>query len=64
MAKRKRVGGRHECRRAYCHNLYDEVIGGAGWGGDGSGAECVPCMYAVQMVGQAPAPTWSRPCPS
>lgn len=43
---------KYKCRRPYCSNHYDDVIGADGWGGVMSGAECVPCMYAMQMVSQ------------
>lgn len=50
MAKKQT---RHKCRRPYCHNYYTDVIGDC-WPTEG--AECVPCMYALQMVSQGTTP--------
>lgn len=44
---------RHKCRRPYCNNYYTDVIGDC-W--PTTGAECVPCMYALQMVSQGTTP--------
>jgi hypothetical protein len=48
--------GRHKCRHKYCPNLYDDVIGQEGWGGGLKGAECIPCLYAHQMLDQGQTP--------
>lgn len=45
--------GQHKCRRPYCGNHYTDVIGDC-WPTEG--AECVPCMYAIQMVSQGTTP--------
>jgi hypothetical protein len=37
---------RHKCRYPYCHNHYDDVIGG----GSQKGGDCIPCLYANQML--------------
>lgn len=42
---------RHRCRHRFCPNHYDDVIGGEGaFGKKKSGAECLPCFYAGQMI--------------
>jgi hypothetical protein len=45
---------KHKCRNAYCPNKYDDVIGKVGWTQHATlkGAECIPCLYAGQMVSQ------------
>jgi hypothetical protein len=48
--------GRHKCRNSYCPNLYDDVVGKQGWGGATHGAECIPCLYARQMIAQGQTP--------
>jgi hypothetical protein len=43
--------GRWKCRNAGCNNHYDDVIGGDNaFGKHKAGAECIPCLYAAQMV--------------
>jgi len=40
-----------KCRHSDCENRYQDVIGGDNaFGKNKSGAECLPCMYAAQMV--------------
>lgn len=48
------VNSRHKCCHTYCPHQYDDVIGQKGWTQHASlkGAECIPCMYAIQMVRQ------------
>src|ERR1017187_1667028 len=47
-----------KCRHAYCPNRYSDVVGQRGWTQHPTlkGAECIPCLYANQMVdgGQSP----------
>ena len=44
---------RHKCRNVDCSNYYDDVIGGdSAFGKHKAGAECIPCLYAAQMVDQ------------
>jgi hypothetical protein len=52
MKTKRPHSGRHNCRHSYCPNQYDDVIGAAGWGGIQSGGECVPCLYAHQILHQ------------
>lgn len=43
--------GRHKCKNKWCPNYYDDVIGGDNaFGKHKAGAECIPCLYADQMV--------------
>ena len=49
-------GKRYRCRRSYCPNRYDDVVGADGWGKKKSGAECLPCLYAMQMVSHGQTP--------
>jgi hypothetical protein len=51
--KQTRNNTRHKCRRPYCPNHYTDVIGDC-W--PQSGAECIPCLYAIQMVSQGTTP--------
>ena len=47
----KRPPRRYPCRNTGCPNYYDDVIGGDNaFGKHKSGAECIPCLYADQMV--------------
>lgn len=47
----------HKCRRHYCQNRYTDTIGEENsWRQSKKGAECVPCLYAVQMVSQGMSP--------
>lgn len=42
---------RHKCRHKFCPNRYDDVIGGDNaFGKKKTGAECMPCFYASQMI--------------
>lgn len=44
---------RYKCRHAFCPNHYTDVIGGdTAFGKHKAGAECIPCLYAAQMVDQ------------
>jgi len=43
---------RRKCRRSFCPNYYDDVIGSPGSWGKGAKAECIPCLFACQMVDQ------------
>lgn len=56
--KSTQTAKRHKCRHSYCPNHYDDVIGKAGWTQRDSlkGAECVPCLYAVQLSNQGTTP--------
>lgn len=48
---------RHKCRRKYCPNFYDELIGEPGsWSKRDKGGECVPCMFAIQLASQGMEP--------
>jgi hypothetical protein len=48
---------RYKCRNAGCPNHYSDVIGGdKAFGAHKAGAECVPCLYANQMVDQGTTP--------
>lgn len=44
----------HKCRHSYCPNRYSDVVGQKGWTQHAQlkGAECIPCLYANQMVNQ------------
>ncbi len=45
--------GAYACRNKFCPNRYDDTIGGDhAFGKKRSGAECIPCLYADQMVNQ------------
>jgi hypothetical protein len=57
------MSNRYKCRRPYCPNHYDDVIGADGWGGVMKGAECVPCLYAIQMVHQGTTIEQVEGCP-
>jgi len=48
--------GRHKCRHKFCPHFYDDVIAKEGWGGGMKGAECIPCLYALQMLDQGQTP--------
>jgi len=50
------VKRRYKCRRPYCPNYYDDIVGASGWGNIKSGAECLPCLYAMQMVSHGQTP--------
>jgi hypothetical protein len=43
-----KVPARQKCRRTYCPNYYDDVVGQKGWTQHASlkGAECIPCMFS------------------
>jgi hypothetical protein len=43
-----------KCRRSYCSNQFSDIIGGIPT--VSAGHECVPCLYAVQMVSQGTTP--------
>jgi hypothetical protein len=47
---------RYKCRHSYCPNYYDDVIGQGGWGTNPKKAECVPCLYAHQLLSQGQTP--------
>lgn len=47
----------HKCRQKGCPNTYTHVVGGIGaFGARMSGADCLPCFYAAQLLenGQTP----------
>jgi hypothetical protein len=43
----------NKCRRSYCANTYNNVVGE---GMPLKGAECIPCLYAMQMVSRGHTP--------
>lgn len=47
---------RFRCAQKTCPNTYNEVIGGDGWGGTKSGADCLPCYFAgmIRQTGSTP----------
>ena len=54
MSPRKTAARRrYKCRHAFCPNHYTDVIGGdTAFGKHKTGAVCVPCFYAEQMIEQ------------
>src|SRR5437016_3618693 len=51
---KRQAAVRYKCRNSYCPNHYDGIIGQTGWTQKAGlkGAECIPCLYAGQMVDQ------------
>lgn len=42
---------RYKCRNSFCTNHYDEIIGGdKAFGSKKTGAVCIPCLYAAQLL--------------
>jgi len=55
---------RYKCRHAFCPNHYTDVIGGdTAFGKHRSGAVCIPCLYAEQMIEQEQTIEQVEECP-
>jgi hypothetical protein len=66
MATRRVASGnqRFKCRQAGCPNTYTNVIGGDNaFGKNHSGADCVPCNIAAQMLDNGQTPEQIEACP-
>jgi hypothetical protein len=58
MTEPTRPNKGYKCRNKWCQKRYTDVVGKQGWTQKDTlrGAECIPCLYAKQMVQQGITP--------